>query len=469
MKNAITKTRAVISNWLKRASISDKPERSKPKQKKTPSEKKPPAPNVLSEIETALTQLQKEGGIATAGRVQVIRFDKLREELGNKWQRYSDRIERIIDSSINSQLSEKDLHWKIGNHAHVLVFTSVTPAEAEIKCGLIRAQVEDYFKGTPQIAGMIQVETSVAAIDGGIQLQSIADLDTLYSRLNLTEKPNLPDKNAKGEPDQKEAPINWTKTEDNITAAQAKFRTLDFLKQPVWDTTRKQIKCRAITPRDTNPNCIGRAGSTLTEWSGGAMTFALDEAMIAFVCKEQSKQSIDENQLIWFQTHFGSYDNSKFRTPLTKAWRRLDEARAPSQVVEIIGLPKRLQSNHSMDVIYAASRNCGQKALCLDLLTPQISLLKDGNANWAGFSMRDTKLSENAALDAIAKFAACASDYNVKLYAREISSKNLVTAAIGFGIRYIFANHEELNADNTSAVFRIEDLFIPDSPSVRDE
>ncbi|MBL6932801.1 MAG: hypothetical protein ISR45_07615, partial [Rhodospirillales bacterium] len=85
MKNAITKTRAVISNWLKRASISDKPERSKPKQKKTPSGKKPPAPNVLSEIETALTQLQKEGGIATAGRVQVIRFDKLREELGNKW------------------------------------------------------------------------------------------------------------------------------------------------------------------------------------------------------------------------------------------------------------------------------------------------------------------------------------------------------------------------------------------------
>lgn len=472
MKRNLPKSLDRIASWFRKdekprpAQRTPRPAANgKPKQKSVED-----LSNVITDMEAALTRLHQSGDAVTAGKVQVLRFDKLKAELGGKWARYSERIERVIDGAISQQVSDKDMSWKLGEHAHVLVFSSVTPAEAEVKCALIREQVEEFFRSTPRLAGKIVVETAVAAMDGSIHLEAIDDLETLYGRMNLARKADKsaekttatpkpiepPEKEKKTAP--KEEQVNWREVTDNVDTAREKIQTNTFLYQSAWDTTTKEVVATAITPQDPTPDSIGRGGSILKEWTGGAMTFALDEASIGSLRAKEAKRSKSQTMPLWMQTHYGSYENQKFRAMLIKNWDNLDMTGPSKRIIELVGVPKSQKHNPGSELFNTLSKYTGEMAVCLDLAAPQLGFLQHGNIRWAGFTMRDTNLDEEAGMDAIANFVSKVSTQNVRLYAREIPSKNLVAAAIGFGIRYVFSKPEENNADVESTDFNINDL-----------
>jgi len=155
---------------------------------------------------------------------------------------------------------------------------------------LIRAKIEEYFKGTPNLAGKVVVETAVKTVDGDIRLDPLDDLETLYERFELERTQSDEEEQAEdvkvGESGEKDQPdINWKAVTDNIDTARHKVEKMNFVQQPLWDTARKAIISRALMPVDQERIKGDTGGSVLSAWTGGAMTLALDQASVKEVRK----------------------------------------------------------------------------------------------------------------------------------------------------------------------------------------
>ncbi|NQV85298.1 MAG: hypothetical protein HQ494_15910, partial [Rhodospirillales bacterium] len=137
----------------------------------------------------------------------------------------------------------------------------------------------------------------------------------------------------------------------------------------------------------------------------------------------------------------------------------LDDVQSAARVVEVIGLPKNRTISQNTDQLIALSRYTGEMAICLNLVSPQVNFLQQGIFNWVGFTMRDTKLDGDAAMEAMMSFASLARRFKVKIYAREIPTENLAMAAIGSGIRYILGNPFETPGISITGSYQIKNLY----------
>lgn len=438
----------------------------------------PSVASVVAEIESSLTQLEKSGKVAVAGRVQVLRFDELREELGDKWHRYSERIEQLIETSISQHLGPNDFTWQVGEHARVLVFTSVTPNEAEIKCGLIRARVEEYFKGDARVVGKITVETAVAALDGTIKLEGITDLETLYSQLNLPGMAEVPgsaedrdgktndvqagdkDGTASALPyeilsDESTAQIDWQSMTSDMDAARGQFKTMEYVDRHLWDTTQQKIVNTFVAPQGFVSDSVV-SSDILGNQEFEVLARALDEETISRI---QNRQSDPQEASIWFQTHFWSLQNARFRQTMIENFVRVEEDDTVGRVLEIVDVPDSRQFKPIGNFLEMLPRSIGDIAVCFDLVSPQFKMFPMQQVAWAGFSMRGLEIDESEALNAIAEFSNLAGKYGVKSYAHNVPSLNMVMAAIGFGIRHLFASPAAASGNNPNGSFDIENLY----------
>ncbi|MBL6957834.1 MAG: hypothetical protein ISR52_02560 [Rhodospirillales bacterium] len=494
MKKILIKSADALTGWLREGETKKTaPKKGSSKRLGKAGKKKQPPPesksqdagSAVAEIIGALTTLHTSGQVAVAGRVQVLRLDRLREELGDKWDRLSGRIGQVIDSTLNQYLSGQDLHWRLGEHAHLLVFGSLTPAEAEAKCALIRSKIEEFFRGTPELAGKIEIDTAVATVEGGIGLKPLDDLETLYQRLQLTRPAGADEggaASADGQETEKDiditwmdedagradaAAVNWRADTDDIAVARQNIGNVGFTRRPVWDAAEQVVCNWSFIPAIPAGGISGSGGSILSAWSGGAMTLALDEATIVNVNLVEAKEfsgniTREEAAMInglWYQVHFGTLTKVSLRRDYGKTCDSLNLKLSPSRITEIIGLPKKLQRVPFTEERDMLRKFTGEVAVCFDLLAPQIKSFHSSGVQWAGFSMRDTALDENAAIEAISRFVHLAEGEGLKVYARDLPTKNVAMAAIGIGVRYVFGKAVASRAESDGVSFHIEDVL----------
>jgi len=131
----------------------------------------------------------------------------------------------------------------------------------------------------------------------------------------------------------------------------------------------------------------------------------------------------------------------------------MDKAMASMRTVEIVGLPKNDQFISADQTTQGLRGHAGEFATCCDLAAPQFMNFEQGFFQWVGFTMRDSELKEEEAIEAVITFAKLAAEREYKVYARDLPSEVVVQTAIAMGVCYIFGRPSTSKADMAASIF----------------
>ncbi len=163
------------------------PERQEPLSLVTPiGSAAPPASPVFEDQLKAM--LQQSGHRALlSGRVNFIGLQKVKERYGSGWERIADRAERMARTIIERHLVSGDIYTGINGLTFVIVFATLTPERAKVKCLAIADAITKALLGE-QGGDLLEIKTAVTRVDGTLGLESISFTDQLCASLEGAEE-----------------------------------------------------------------------------------------------------------------------------------------------------------------------------------------------------------------------------------------------------------------------------------------
>jgi hypothetical protein len=122
-------------------------------------------PSVAGAFEDRLSALLRQQSTVSAGRLQIIGLERIRERLGSKWDRYHGRVHDLVEATLRQRLSAVDVCTRLADLAYVVVFAELTEKEAVVKCSIIQREIEVALFGEDADANGLSVAAAVACLD----------------------------------------------------------------------------------------------------------------------------------------------------------------------------------------------------------------------------------------------------------------------------------------------------------------
>lgn len=89
-------------------------------------------------------------GRVTAGRLQFIGMDAIRDELGDRWPAFADRVFDIAERTISKRMAEHDVFSRDENDNFVICFAGLDETEGAFKADRIAEEVREKILGAPE-------------------------------------------------------------------------------------------------------------------------------------------------------------------------------------------------------------------------------------------------------------------------------------------------------------------------------
>jgi hypothetical protein len=458
----------------------------------TPEEKAEPKELAsLAKLEIHLNNLSSKGGVAIAGKVQVLVLDDLRERLGDDWDRLREKVNTTVESTIKKHVGSKDMVAPYGEFGHLIVFSGLTEDEATLKCIIIRDEIFNVLFGKSQDDNVtskgdvkredIQIITAATSVTGGIELRSLENIDELFERLQSPSKvessdeggepqgeedllgknsentgenfdpdwkpfttPSIP---AEEEEDDQEFPeekhdkqiTNWKSDEVGKNEVLKPLQGLDYVYRPLWDTGSKNIRFLAIIPvrqhsterLETGYNAIGKGVDEGTYVS-------LDINTLSLGLKATTQLAAHGGVLqLLLPVHFQTLASSKYRGHFATACSKIPENVREDIFFEIVGIPPGIPSSRLQELVMGIRQYGGGMAVRAEIGKPEFSELKNIGVDMVGFSLDAKEVPEEKAMDVIGNFVNAASAVGMVTYATGMPSMNFSMSAVGMGVTLI--------------------------------
>ena len=416
-----------------------------------------PPPDQLAVLEASLTKLALSGMSQVAGKVQLLRFDGLRERLGDKWAELGQRVDTIIQRSIRKYLAEKDIFSPFGDYGYLIVFAGFTRDEAAAKCALVREEILKQLLGEDISSEEIVIETAVATIEGKIELRPMGNLDTVFERIREREKaleesavvesePRLVevDGHAPRDPTwgggattdiESAADPEWKVDKADLAAIQAHLKGLGTVFRPLWDVRSGAEVARAAVPARRPATDKPVLGSAAVDGAEGVARLAVDLEILRQTLQEMAKRPAGSRVVT--AIHFDSLATARNRQALSATCAGILEGDRPALVFELVGLPEGIPNERLRELVSTLGKFAGGVLVRCPMTWTDFSRFAGVGVDWVGFAPEAMGMDENQMMDAMQEFIGGAEKTGLPTYAVDLPSRNMATAAVGFGIRFL--------------------------------
>lgn len=113
----------------------------------TPPQPDNPSPIPAPTREKLASMAAGKGGQVTAGRLQFIGFDVIRDEFGDRWPALETRIFDIAEKTIAKRIDNVDVFRRDENNNYVICFAQLDEAEASFKADRIASEIREKILG----------------------------------------------------------------------------------------------------------------------------------------------------------------------------------------------------------------------------------------------------------------------------------------------------------------------------------
>ena len=418
-----------------------------------------PPPDQLAALEASLTRLASRGLSQVAGKVQLLRFDGLRERLGERWNQLGMRIDAIIQRSIRQYLAEKDIFNPFGEYGYLIVFADLTRDEAAMKCALIREEILKQLLGEEISSEEIVIETAVATVEGKIELRPLENLDTLFARIQGQERaaaaaepataddgPRLVEEAGRaprgptwgagaGAAVEEAAEPEWQADTADPETIRDRLDGLDIAFRPLWDVRNNALVAFAAIPARYPSSGETVLGDAAIAEAAGVERLAVDVEMLRRTLQAMVKRP--EGSRVVTAVHFDSLASARNRRQFSAACGDILDADRPDLMFELVGLPEGIPNARLRDLVAVLGKLGGGVLVRCPMAWTDFAEFSGMGIDWMGFAPDDPHVDENRIMDAMHGFFGGAEAAGLSSYAVDLPSRNMATAAVGFGVRYL--------------------------------
>lgn len=215
------------------------------------------------EIEKQVRGLLADCKYARVNRLYIIGLEKVRDYHGENWDRIAPKALQICETVLGTHLTRSDTCVGLGNLGYVVMFGTVAkPEAAEIKAGMIAAEIHNRLLGGIQDAKDISTVSVSESADGGVMFVEKTVIETVSDMIadKANESRESPEHTESGSGEQfwshdarvKHGEAGATPREAAEPAWIPDKTT--FVYKPVWDVRRKVLSTYRCAPKCTGPS-----------------------------------------------------------------------------------------------------------------------------------------------------------------------------------------------------------------------
>lgn len=382
-------------------------------------EAKPPPPSLPPEL---IESLRRSGSV-TAGRVQLIGLDKIREMLGDRWRERRDHVVAAAAQIIGQHVSAPDFWRALGDSAFLIVFTQIGRAEAELRSTMIIDRIHRHLLGEGAPFEEIEVQSVMVEVDGRIAVRQIDAMAALTEALDAEERAMRPAGPGIEGPSP-QIPGN-----------------LRFRYRPMWQVRKSTITAyHCVAESAATTGFVRRDYAVLAAGQQSSLVSELDQRALRHVLghlRDQAQQTADALPTVAVTVHCRTLETYAARTAFLKLLNEVPERLRPHLIFEIAALPPYAPESRVHQLTLLLSPFC--RAVVVRVSEPDrfpTTMRQLGVASLS-ISIDDLSTTEEVAIEAMKRFRQAAARTACASVAHGLSTKALAAAALHAGFDII--------------------------------
>src|SRR5262249_55750178 len=119
--------------------------------------------------------------VASAGKLQMIGFESIRERLGQRWARSREQICSFLEAELASALGPGDVFFRLDDLAYIVLLANRSIAESKLLCAKIAQDVCRRFFGDED--DLVRVRNLICNAESALISEDVSIEDALDSML----------------------------------------------------------------------------------------------------------------------------------------------------------------------------------------------------------------------------------------------------------------------------------------------
>lgn len=379
---------------------------------KTPYGRQASSPSVAqSDFERQLRATLKHHGQISEGRVYLFSLDRVRDTLGEKWDRVVDKVHTTAQWVIEQKLSPQEFSIRYDETHYVIAFADLDEARARIKLAILARDLTQKLLGSALAESLIDITTAEIGPDGEISLTKSASLEAL-----VRDQKALSDESV---------------AEDSST--------IDFIFRPLWVVRQKVISAYFCIPLvQTDDGTYLSGYEVLTDPHDAPQIMDLDLRTLERVAWELGKlKEAGEHTLLSLPVHFETLAVQAKRLAYIQKCSALLAELDRRIIFELVGLPEGVPQSRIQELAQSLRQFARAVMARFDVEHRNFSAYRMAGLHAVGVDIFASHAKEKTVMHQTEEFAEAANRNGLKTYIHGIRTLSMYTAAVAAGFDYV--------------------------------
>ena len=401
------------------------------------------------QFEARLSGILSNQSAVSAGSVELINLENIRQRLGKKWGKYREMAHRVVNDAIERRLTQHDVFTQYDELSYVIIFTGLEKRQAQLKIALIAKEIAMRLLGNDEHTELVNVKSLSMKADGTAGFNEIPSVDMMVTKF-------------------RELPADHFRDEDEEARENdqsSKLSELQFIFLPMWIVKRNVIStfsCLAV--RELPGGELVAGYSALDADADADQIWKLDLLTVGKVQNEF--QRLFKNKItaiLSIPVHFETLANRKRQEKFVSQCKALPDQLHERVIFEVVDLPSGVPDSRLAQLIGPLKPISRSVLVRLALNSRNFAGYHAAGVHAVGFDLSTESGSEREIIGEMEKFVEVANKYSLKTYVHGIRSLSLNTAAISCGFDYLDGHSLASATDQVSGVYRLNlhDLYSP--------
>lgn len=413
----------------------------------------------VSDIDSVTERLNRmlwEKRAILSGNIHLVGLGKIRDRVGEEWERIAERAQDIAQKSIQRACSADDVFTRYDELSYLIIFSSLNAEQAQLRCVEIAEDIGRRLLGENFISEAAEIKTGVFETDGSLVFNAITKQDLVTRLVGQTHKSDGVSELLQ---ESGEAP-DFAMLKLDKTRALA---SLKIMYQPMWN-----LRHQAITSYFAIASARNVFGNQLWdeairhEFSSIISPAELDTFVTRTVMRDIAQHVAQGNRvLVGWPVHFETLATRVSRDAYMELCRELPEAVRQLLVFELCGLPAGIPNSRIIDVTGVLCPFCRNIMVRISADHKRFDVLHTGNIDAVGFSLSGFHVSDAQRIAMMNQFVEGASRAGLRTYIHGLADRTQALAAVAAGFEWISgpAVEQPLEALGRMRRFSVQDLY----------
>jgi hypothetical protein len=397
------------------------------------------------QFESQLEDIISHHPTVTTGRVQVINLEKIRDQLGEKWDKRATIAHQIVCAAIDRRLAPDDIYSQYSDLDYVIVFANLDKKQAQLKSVLIAKEIAMKMLGNDDHTNFIEVNTLAAKANGQVSFEKLPSIADLAQDMESPQEPKyvVPDG-----------------AEDNLPLQN---EDIQFIFRPIWFVKHHVVSTFLCIPvRDIGQGSYVSSYSVLHDSNDSSQIFELDILTAQAVNRELVRAHNEGNKALFaIPVHFETLANHNRRTTYFETCRTALKQADNEIIFEVVGLPDGVPDSRVVDILSPLKPLSRSVLARFSIEHRDFMGFHAAGVHGVGIDLFEYAEGEKKLLKDMEKFVAAANKSALKTYVHGVHSLSLNTAAVTSGFDYIDGYVLTSVSESTEGAYflEIKDLY----------